>query len=60
MVLWATAFMSVAAILWVVVAKLASGSKEELSGEASSTQLDEVGNPNNLMTSTQHAVVTSK
>jgi len=59
LVLWATAFMSVAAILWVVVAKLASGSKEELSGEASSTQLDEVGNPNNLMTSTQHAVVTT-
>ena len=58
MVIWATAFISIAAILWVVVAKLASNSEATTT---SSTQLDEVEvNTDDHMTSTQHAVVTSK
>ena len=52
MVIWATAFISIAAILWVVVAKLASNSEAT---ETSSTQLDEVEvNTDDHMTSTQH------
>ena len=58
LVIWATAFISIAAILWVVVAKLASNSEATAT---SSTQLDEVEvNTDDHMTSTQHAVVTSK
>ena len=58
MVIWATAFISIAAILWVVVTKLASNSEATAT---SSTQLDEVEvNTDDHMTSTQHAVVTSK
>ena len=52
LVIWATAFISIAAILWVVVAKLASNSEAT---ETSSTQLDEVEvNTDDHMTSTQH------
>ena len=58
LVIWATAFISIAAILWVVVAKLASNSEATAT---SSTQLDEVEvNTDDHMPSTQHAVVTSK
>lgn len=57
LVIWATAFISIAAILWVVVAKLASNSEATAT---SSTQLDEVEvNTDDHMTSTQHAVVTT-
>lgn len=60
LVLWATAFISIAAILWVVVAKLASNSsKGEAELASAMTQLNEAGSPEDLLTSTQHPVVTT-
>ena len=63
LVLLATAFISIAAILWVVVAKLklaSNSSKEEAELASAMTQFDEAGSPEDLLTSAQHPHVTSK